>query len=860
MELLERDEFLSDLEAIRNDVAAGKGRFVLVSGEAGIGKTALIERLAAQQQHVLWGACDALFTPRPLGPLYDIAQQTHGKLLRLLEEGAPCGPIFSAVLDEIHGESGLTLIVIEDIHWADESTLDLIKFLGRRINRTKAMIIVTYRDDEIATDHPLRPVLGDLPHRSVTRLRLPPLSETAVETLTKRAGRRIDDLHTVTGGNPFFVTEVLASKDPDVPVTVTDAVLSRVARLSFAAREMLEFVSVIPAKAEMWLVDETIPASTTVLEECLGSGMLRSDGEALAFRHELARRATEASLAVPRQRTLHSRVLERLLERKSETLLPRIVHHAVQAGDMATVIAYAPAAARQAAALNSHREAASHYTTALSYAKSLAPHEHAALLESCSYEYYLSGQVDKALTVRRQAVELWKELGDELRLGDNLRWASRLAWGAAYGKEAEDYGTEAVTILKKLPPGPELAMAYSNRAQLHMLAQELEEAVSWGTLAIDLAQKLGATETLVHALNNVGSAELFADNDEGRIKLEESLRIALANDLHDHAARAYTNLASVTVKNRKYDLAAAYLEDGIAHSTEYDLFYKLYLLASRARLHFDKGDWDQAADDAGFVLGHSRIAIVTKISALAVLAHLRIRRGDPDAASLLAEAHELAIATRELQRVGPVASAQAEFAWLNGDHKKLIAVAESVLQMATGHRDPWIQDEFEFWLWRAGSPSPELPVTIITPYSLQRSGHWRAAAAAWEEIGCPYEEAIALADGDEVAQLTSLELLEKLGARPAAEMVRQALRAKGVRGIPRGPRPSTKDNPAGLTARQAEVLALMVDGLSNAEIANRLFISTRTVDHHVSAILAKLDARTRAEAVSKAFSAGLIAN
>ena len=491
MELLEREQFLNDLEAMRNDVAAGKGRFVLVSGEAGIGKTALVERFAAEQEHVLWGACDALFTPRPLGPLYDIAQQTHGKLLRLLEEGAPCGPIFSAVLDEINSESGLTLIVIEDIHWADESTLDLLKFLGRRIHRTKAMIIVTYRDDEMATDHPLRHVLGDLPHRSVTRLRLPPLSEAAVDTLTRRAGRPIEDLYAVTGGNPFFVTEALASKDPGIPVTVSDAVLSRVTRLSMAAREMLELVSVIPAKAEIWLVEEVIHPSTTVLEECLGAGMLRSDGEALAFRHELARRATEASLGVQRQRTLHTRVLERLLERKSETLLPRIVHHAVQAGDTATVITYAPAAAKQAAALNSHREAASHYTTALNYADSLAPEDRAELLECCSFEYYLSGQVDKALIVRRQAIELCKELGAELRQGDNLRWASRLAWGAGHGKEAEDYGAEAVTILENLPPGPELAMAYSNRSQLHMLLK------NWRTLSRGVREQSSLRSNLV---------------------------------------------------------------------------------------------------------------------------------------------------------------------------------------------------------------------------------------------------------------------------------------------------------------------------------------------------------------------------
>ena len=178
--------------------------------------------------------------------------------------------------------------------------------------------------------------------------------------------------------------------------------------------------------------------------------------------------------------------------------------------------------------------------------------------------------------------------------------------------------------------------------------------------------------------------------------------------------------------------------------------------------------------------------------------------------------------------------------------------------MARGHHDQWIQDEFEFWLWRAQTPFLGPQVTSITPYSLQRSGDWQAAAAAWKQIGCPYEEAIALADGDEASQRRALELLEGLGARPSAEMVRRALRASGVRGLPRGQRASTKDNPAGLTARQVEVLALIVDGLSNGDIAKRLFISVRTVDHHVEAILAKLDARTRAEAVSIALQSRIL--
>ena len=253
MELLEREQFFSELDAILDDVAAGNGRFVLVSGEAGIGKSSLVERFVEaheKQARVLWGVCDALLTPRPLGPLHDIAHKTQGNLLTLLEEEAPRASIFSAVLDELGNGRTPAIAVIEDVHWADEATIDLLKFLGRRINRINSLLIVTYRDDEVSADHPLRLALGDLPNRSIARLRLSPLSEAGVNILAERAGCRIEDLYAVTGGNPFFVTEALASKEPGVPVTVSDAVLSRAARLSPASREVLKLVSVVPGSRE----------------------------------------------------------------------------------------------------------------------------------------------------------------------------------------------------------------------------------------------------------------------------------------------------------------------------------------------------------------------------------------------------------------------------------------------------------------------------------------------------------------------------------------------------------------------------------------------------------------------------------
>lgn len=861
MELLEREPFLAELEAILNGVASRQGRVVFVSGEAGIGKTWLVERFAETHKtkaRLLWGACDALFTPRPLGPLHDIARQVKGHLLTLFDQQAPRASIFAAALDEMEKSQATSITVIEDVHWADEATLDLLKFLSRRINRINSMLIVTYRDDEVGADHPLRLVLGDLSPRSIVRLRLPPLSETAVGQLAASAGRSIEDLYSVTGGNPFFVTEALASKESGVPVTVRDAVLSRAVRLSPNARTVLELVSVVPARTELWLLNATINPDDSIIDEIVSAGMLQSDGEAIAFRHELARLAVEDSIATARRRSLHQLVLKALLNRGSATLLARVVHHAAQAGDGAAVLNYAPGAAKQAAALKAHRESASHYQTALQYADKLPLEERARLLECRSYECYLTNQGDEALQARREALDIWRQVGDQAREGDNLRWISRLSWWLGLKAEAESYASEAVTVLENLPAGQELAMAYSNRAQLHMLADEQQQAVFWGTRAIALAQDLGATETLIHALNNVGTAELISHQEQGRIKLEDSLRLALANNFEEHVARAFTNLASAAVRYRNYHLALRYLNDGIAYTSERDMdSMTLYMRAWRARAHFEQGNWDSASDDASFVLGHFEVAAITRIPALAVLGHVRVRRGDPDAARLLAEAHKLAMHTQELQRIAPVASALAEGYWLKGELEQLLDQASLVLKMAKGHDDPWLHGEFAFWIWRAGG-TVATEEKIAEPYALHMTGDWRAAAAAWKEIGCPYEEAMALADGDEPARLAALESFKKLGAGPAAERLSQALRATGVRGIPRGPRPSTKDNAAGLTSRQMEVLALMADGFANAEIAERLFISPKTVDHHVSAILAKLDTHTRVEAVTLALQSGLI--
>jgi DNA-binding CsgD family transcriptional regulator len=529
----------------------------------------------------------------------------------------------------------------------------------------------------------------------------------------------------------------------------------------------------------------------------------------------------------------------------------RLTHHASGARDVAAVLQFAPVAARQAASMGAHREAASHYELALRYAGELPGDQRALLQEQLAYEYYLTDQVESAIEARRLALETWRASGRRVKEGDAQRWLSRLSWFAGRRAEAERYAAESITTLEAMPPGPELAMAYSNRAQLYMLADECDRAIEWAQRTIALAQPWGNEEILSHALNNLGTARLHADDESGWTDLERSLQIALANGLHEHAARAYTNLAATAVSRRVYDRATAYLERGLAYCEERDLdSWRLYMLAWRARARFEQGEWQAASDDAEEVLRRSHTAPISRTPALTVLGHLRVRRGDPDASSLLEEVRTLVGEIQEPQRTGPFVAALADAAWLSGDRATIARETQPAYALVRHGPNPWAKGALAVWLWRAGAADEE-PNDIAEPYALEIAGEWRAAADAWKALGCPYEFAFVLATyGSEAERREALTIFEQLGAAPAAQNLRRELRAQGVRGIPRGSRPTTRRNPHGLTKREAEILQLLSEGLRNSAIARRLFLSTKTVDHHVSAILTKLGVLSRGEAVA----------
>lgn len=853
--ILERTALLEALTQALHTATAGQGRVALISGEAGLGKTTVVEQLArleAARLRFLWGACDALFTPRPLGPLYDVAEQTGGPLLEALRTpDAPRQALFSACLTELQRQPGA--VIFEDVHWADEATLDLLKFLSRRIQRTPTLLILTYRDDELDAHHPLRQVLGELPRAVADRLPLAPLTAEGVLTLARAAGRpeRASALFASTRGNPFFVTEALASDEGLVPPTVRDAVLARAARLSAPARAVLELASLAPGALETSLLEDVLHPTPEAVDECVERGMLRAEGGALAFRHELARLAVAGTLPPARSRDLHAALAAALMPRAEPAQLPRLVHHAAQAELVSTVLEYAPLAARQAAAVSAHREAAAHYQTALRYASALPPEQQAGLLEALAYEHYLTSQIEAAVEARSAALEIWTQLERPDKQGHNLRWLSRLHWFLGQRAEAERFAAQALRRLEPLPPSAELAMAYSNRAQLHMLANQVEEALRAGQQAIDLAEALDDTEVLCHALNNVGTAAIINNYDPiGRAALERSLGLALAHELQEHAARAYTNLGSEAVSHRVYADAMQRLNDGIAYCVERDLdAWNLYMRAWRARAYLEQGAWTEAAGDALAVLDHPQATAVARIPALAVLGLVRARRGDPGADPLLEEAHRLATGSGELQRIVPVTAARAEAAWLRGELAARTEELGATLALALNHGTAWQRGELATWLRRAGALA-EPPTDLLEPHARELAGDWTSAAAAWARLGCPYERALALMQGDTAAQLAALEILEGLSARPAAERVRHQL-------AERSPRAVARDRFGGLTEREREVAALIAQGKSNREIAHSLVVGTRTAETYISRILNKLNFSSRVQIATWALEKGL---
>jgi DNA-binding CsgD family transcriptional regulator/tetratricopeptide (TPR) repeat protein len=851
MRLLERGAPLASLAEYAADARRGDGRLVLVAGEAGVGKSALAEQLALDLPGACWrwGACDGLFTPRPLGPLFDLADQLGGELLELSRAGGARDDLFRALLRQLTGPGPLTVVVIEDLHWADEATIDLLRFLGRRLRDAPVLLIATYRDDGLAASDPLRLALGELAsQRSTRRIDLAPLSARAVEVLAAGSGLDPAVLHRLTGGNPFYVTEVLAAGTPDVPPSARDTVLARAARLSGPARAVLEAAALTGSRVELALLASVTACPPAAVDELLASGLLSGAGGELRFRHEIARLAIARSVAAHRAVTVHARILA-ALRAAGGADDARLAFHAEAAGDAQAVLAHAPPAARRAAELASHREAAAQYARALRFAGRTDPATRAALHDRHAAELLLLDRSQEAADAWEQALGLWRAAGDRRREGDALRQLAAAMWHLCRRDDSARLNQAAVAILEPLGPGPELARALCCTASARMMDWEHDAAITLAQRAAAMAEAAGALDALSDALNTQGCAAGEADREWSGL-LERALQIALAAGLPAQAARAYGNLHAMHRELYQFAEAEPYYTAGVAYCDEHDLTAaRVFLHGERTSFLASAGRWDEALDLCHDLLSQGGPSPVVRLCPLTRIGLITARRGGSGAWAFLDEATGYAEATGEAQQVAPMRLTRAEARWLEGNREAARREAELAAD-AGGDGSPWVRGAVAAWLDRTGSARPR-PGGLAEPYRCYLDGDYEKSARLWTDLGCPYDAALALlGSADERALRAALRIFTGLGAAAAARITRQKLRTLGARSIPAGPRSATRADPQRLTRREREVLDLIRGGHTNAEIATRLFISVKTVDHHVSAVLAKLGAPTRETAAA----------
>src|SRR5215472_5078031 len=703
MELLERTSFLRALTEYADEARQGDGRLVLLYGESGIGKTALLE---AFQQRLegprwLWGACDGLLTPRPLGPLFDIGAQAGGELARLCGGGASRDELFAALLAELDSSTALTVVVIEDVHWADESTLDLLSFLGRRLSRLRGLLLVSYRDDEVGDDHPLRMVLGDVAtQRSTRRMGLPPLSAEAVQALAGQHAADAAELHRVTGGNPFYVREIIEAGWPAIPPTVRDVVGARLARSTPPAREAVQVAAVIGTRIDRPLLAGVLAGPDSVIDECLTSGFLIAEGTGLRFRHELVRMAVAATIAPHRETELHARLLA-ALEEAADADPAVLAHHAEGAGDKEAVRRHAPEAARRSSALGAHREAAAQFERALRFADPDDRPALAGLQEALARECSMLDRWPEAEQALRAALALRRELGDHLAIGKDLRGLAGTLWQLCEGEESARVAAEAVRVIEAHPAdGPELAWAYASRADKLWYADRHDEALAALRKARDIGARLGQAGIESSALSWLGAA-LIDSGDDGLGLIEQGLRIALDARLQEEAGAAYVNIQDNCVSLQRLDEAQRYYAEGMAFCERRELrFSTRCLRGGQADTLLLLGRWDEAAEMCERLLAIPGVSPANQLYPTRILATISGRRGDPDARNLLDQALALAEGIGVPPWVAQARAVRAELLWLAGRPERAAAEARAAYDQTASEIDQWRAGSLAIWLAR----------------------------------------------------------------------------------------------------------------------------------------------------------------
>jgi DNA-binding CsgD family transcriptional regulator len=855
MRLIERESQLAALHQYADEAGRGQGRLVLISGEAGVGKSVLLEEFAQDLEdgRWLWAGCDGLFTPAALGPLLDIANQIDGELLRLCRVEAKRDQLYGALLQQLSDMRTLTVIGIEDVHWADEATLDLLSYLGRRIQHLRVLLLVAYRDDALVANDPLRLTLGALAsQRATRRLTLGALSTAGVATLARGSGIDAAELHRLTAGNPFFVTEVLQAGSDALPVSVRDAVLARTRRLSAPAREALEVAALVGSRMRsgllVSLVDDPI-----VIDELISHNLLIKDGDDLRFRHEIARVAIDAAVPPYRKAAIHSKIIDALLSSGCDDDA-RLAFHAEGAGNAELVLAYAPRAGRRAAALSARREAAAQYERALRFVPETDIRRRAELLDSLAQQLNFVDRREDLVETCSAAVALWHELGDSKREFDSLLSLAGNLWWLCRGADSSQASNELLKLAKSFGPSPQLAKAYHTLASRHWSQGRYEDSLAVGRQVREMSEQLGLGDVISDSLN-LEALVVHAMGKDWTLPMHAALQTALSGGHEYQAGGAFADMYWLYCGDLRHEEGEQIYNQAMAYCDVHDIgTFANCLLAERAGVFEKLGRWDECMSITHMMLQDRPLSPANRIQPLCYQAKVMARRGQDGVWPHLDEAMHLALGLDEPEWLTFVGLSRIEAYWLEGRLDAALAELDRIRDASAGVvvlSPGWVL------LWTRRLTGIAEPIDL-EPFASQIAGNAAYAAELWDRLGYRYEAALALLDTkDETLLRESLARLSDLGAEAAARLVRQTMRDLGIRSIPAGARPATKAHPRGLTAREQQILELLSQGHSNEEISASLFISVRTVEHHVSAILGKLGATSRKDAAEEALKLGL---
>jgi len=854
--LLEREDELGVLADAVQDAAAGRGSVVLVAGEAGIGKSSLLRELrerTGERVTLLIGACEPLSVPVPLAPLRELIEAAGGG--DLIELGSDDRLVLARRVAHVLAERAPVVAVIEDVHWADPLTLDLIRLLVRRAPELAAVIVATFRDDEVAANRELGLLLGDLTGApGVRRIRLRPLSHAAVQELAGPSGLDVGELVQATGGNPFLVVEAVAAGER-LPASVRDAALARAGRLGRAAREVADAAAVLGQRFDYALLDAVVPGSTEAVEEALAGGVLVADGTRLGFRHELIREAIEASISPPRLSELHARVVAALVNQAGAVDNARLAHHAELAGLRRQACRYAALASVEAERLGAPFQARLQAERALRLGEDLAdPERYELLIRYSRAANFTSTRYEDAVSGAEQALVVAERLGDPLRQARALGALAWALWSFDRMVEAKRAAERAIAVLQDTADVAAQARAQSAHIRIEASAFDPAVAIAAGPRARELAGAAGLEEVRIDIAISVGLAHGHDGQPEAIPMLTDALHDARAAGLAIQTIRGYVNLLFVAATLRRHELVEITIGEARELCDELDARIPRHVIEGYlARSLLDRGRWDDALPAVAYSVlrWHAEAPQARAMQGL-----IAARRGEPGAERILEQAWAEIPKVAEDSRHSTLRCALVEAAWLRGDRRTALEHLEAArASPATGRYGRW-GGELALWAARH-SIELEPPSGAPDAVKLELEGDWRGAIRAWRELEAPYESALAALPGDDAAAGQAQAVLHKLGAGAATRTFAQERAVRGARAV-RGPRRSTLAHPAGLTRREQEVLEQLATGATNPAIAAALHLSERTVAHHVSAILSKLGAATRLAAIEQARSRGLL--